>query len=142
MKKPSMIANPAKLAQVVDAEPRWKATFISRIVILLCDFLAIILAAAVPTRQGYVLAWSYIPLGVSFIWCLANIIVRLRRPRPMHPGANVAMDLLMFVQYAVLMVMLANVRSQMDGVFRGSFLPVVLDLVCVQSRYQLLLGLL
>ena len=36
-------------------------------------------------------------LDVSILWNLTNITVRLRRPRPIHPGANVAMDLLLWM---------------------------------------------
>ena len=95
--KPLMIANPAGRSEVIAAEPRWKAKFILRILILVFDFLAIVLAAAVPVNHGVALPFSLIPLGISFAWCVANIVVRLRRPRPMHPGANVGLDLLMSV---------------------------------------------
>ncbi|MCJ1332880.1 hypothetical protein MMC10_009574 [Thelotrema lepadinum] len=93
-----MIAKPEGRAQVLAAEPRWKAKFILRIVILVFDFLAIVLAGAVPGIH-----FSLIPLSFSFAWCVANIIVRVRRPRPMHPGANVAMDLLIWMGFFVVL---------------------------------------
>lgn len=68
-----------------------------RITIIVFDFISIVMSASVPFNQGFFLVFNYIPLGISFSWCIANIVVRIRRARPMHPGANVAMDLLMSV---------------------------------------------
>ena len=94
--KPSMLSNAERRLQVTAAEPHWRIKFILRIVIMLFDFISIVVTASMPNLYGLVLVMNYIPLGISFFWCLANVVVRARRPRPMHPGANVAMDLLMF----------------------------------------------
>ena len=45
-----------------------------------------------------------IPLTLSIIWCLANIIVRLSRARPMHPGANVGCDLILWLAFIPVLV--------------------------------------
>ncbi|KAF6220593.1 hypothetical protein HO133_003026 [Letharia lupina] len=43
------------------------------------------------------LPWEFISLGLSIIWNVANILVLLIRNRPIHPGANVACDLLLWL---------------------------------------------
>ncbi|KAL9072403.1 MAG: hypothetical protein Q9161_003573 [Pseudevernia consocians] len=43
------------------------------------------------------LPWEFITLGLSVIWNVANILVLLLRNRPIHPGANVACDLLLWL---------------------------------------------
>lgn len=43
------------------------------------------------------LPWEFITLGLSITWNLANILVLLIRNRPIHPGANVACDLLLWL---------------------------------------------
>jgi len=45
----------------------------------------------------YVIPWELIPLGISIIWNVANIIVLFVRKRPIHPGANVGMDLVLWL---------------------------------------------
>lgn len=43
------------------------------------------------------LPWQYITLGLSILWNVANISVLLARNRGIHPGANVACDLLLWL---------------------------------------------
>lgn len=43
------------------------------------------------------LPWSFIALGLSVIWNLANLAVLLSRNRPIHPGANVGCDLVLWL---------------------------------------------
>ncbi|MCJ1401000.1 hypothetical protein MMC11_004212 [Xylographa trunciseda] len=45
----------------------------------------------------YFVPWEFIPLGVSIIWNVANVIVLFARKRPIHPGANVGMDLVLWL---------------------------------------------
>lgn len=47
------------------------------------------------------LPWEFIPLGLSILWNTANILVLLLRNRPIHPGANVACDLLLWLGFIV-----------------------------------------
>ncbi len=43
------------------------------------------------------LPWQFIPLGLSILWNVANIVTLLVRNRAIHPGANVACDLLLWL---------------------------------------------
>ena len=46
--------------------------------------------------------WQFITLGLSFIWCLTCILVPLfRKGRYIHPGAQVACDLLLWLSLIV-----------------------------------------
>ena len=45
----------------------------------------------------YLLPWQFIPLGLSILWNVANISTLLARNRAIHPGANVACDLLLWL---------------------------------------------
>lgn len=47
------------------------------------------------------LPWSFIPLSLSVIWNVANIATSLSRNRPIHPGANVGCDLVLWLLFAV-----------------------------------------
>ena len=49
----------------------------------------------------FLLPWSFISLGLSVIWNIANIIVLFSRNRPIHPGANVGCDLVLWLSFAV-----------------------------------------
>ncbi|MCJ1313542.1 hypothetical protein MMC25_007221 [Agyrium rufum] len=49
----------------------------------------------------FFLFWDFITLGLSFIWCLANVVTRLVRRRPVHPGANVGCDLILWMALIV-----------------------------------------
>lgn len=43
------------------------------------------------------LPWQFITLGLSILWNIANIITLLARNRAIHPGANVACDLILWL---------------------------------------------
>ena len=43
------------------------------------------------------LPWSFIGLGLSILWNAANLIVLAFRNRPIHPGANVGCDLILWL---------------------------------------------
>lgn len=43
------------------------------------------------------LPWQFITLGLSILWNIANIATLLARNRAIHPGANVACDLLLWL---------------------------------------------
>lgn len=47
------------------------------------------------------LPWSFITLGLSIIWNIANLAVLLSRNRPIHPGANVGCDLVLWLALIV-----------------------------------------
>lgn len=47
------------------------------------------------------LPWSFIPLSLSIKWNLANIATLLARSRPIHPGANVGCDLVLWLLFAL-----------------------------------------
>ena len=47
--------------------------------------------------RNALLPWQFITLGLSILWNMANIIVLLVRNRAVHPGANVACDLLLWL---------------------------------------------
>lgn len=49
-----------------------------------------------PSEAVY-LPWQYITLGLSILWNIANICTLLVRNRAIHPGANVACDLLLWL---------------------------------------------
>ena len=48
--------------------------------------------------------WDTIPLGISIIWNLSNIIFQLIKRRPIHPGANVGVDLALWLAFVVIAV--------------------------------------
>lgn len=49
------------------------------------------------SNDVWFLPWEFITLGLSVMWNAANILVLLTRNRPIHPGANVACDLLLWL---------------------------------------------
>ncbi|MCJ1387276.1 hypothetical protein MMC18_000116 [Xylographa bjoerkii] len=49
------------------------------------------------SENFYLIPWEFIPLGASIIWNFANVVVLFVRKRPMHPGANVGMDLVLWL---------------------------------------------
>ncbi|KAM0797285.1 hypothetical protein BDR22DRAFT_975417 [Usnea florida] len=51
--------------------------------------------------DDYYMPWEFITLGLSILWNVANIVVVLYRQRPVHPGANVACDLLLWLGFIV-----------------------------------------
>lgn len=100
-----MIFSATSRARVRDAERLWIAKFIFRITTLVVVLIAIGCTAWALDRSAalgseyhqFLLPWQFITLGISVLWNIANIIVRLSRPRPMHPGANVGMDLVLWL---------------------------------------------
>ena len=44
------------------------------------------------------------PVALSIIWNATNIIVRLSRARPVHPGANVGCDLVLWLAFIIALV--------------------------------------
>jgi hypothetical protein len=49
--------------------------------------------------DSYYIPWGLIPLTVSFIWCAIAILVLLLRKRPVHPGAAVGIDLVLWLAF-------------------------------------------
>ena len=49
----------------------------------------------------FFLPWLLIPLGLSVVWNIANIATLLARNRPIHPGANVGCDLILWLMFGV-----------------------------------------
>ena len=47
------------------------------------------------------LPWQFIALGLSILWNIANISTLIARNRAIHPGANVACDLLLWLALLV-----------------------------------------
>ena len=47
------------------------------------------------------LPWQFIALGLSILWNIANIATLIVRNRAIHPGANVACDLLLWLALLV-----------------------------------------
>lgn len=100
-----MIFSATSRARVRDAERLWIAKFILRITTLVVGLIAIGCTAwafdgpisSYLEENRWLLPWQFISLGISVIWNIANIIVRLSRPRPMHPGANVGVDLVLWL---------------------------------------------
>lgn len=58
------------------------------------------------------LAWEFLTLGLSILWNVANILVLLLRNRPIHPGANVACDLLLWLGLIVTGIFATAAASQ------------------------------
>ncbi|KAI9717698.1 MAG: hypothetical protein M1828_007101 [Chrysothrix sp. TS-e1954] len=46
-------------------------------------------------------AWTFVALGLSVIWSFVSISILLIRKRPVHPGFNVAFDLLLSLGLAI-----------------------------------------
>ncbi|MCJ1330936.1 hypothetical protein MMC10_007623 [Thelotrema lepadinum] len=73
-------------------EHQYKAKLVLRWITLAITTITLIL-----TGHGDTYAWIlYVPLGCSFIWNIANIARRMSAPTPIHPGANVGVDLLIW----------------------------------------------
>ena len=78
-------------------EAHWRARHALRWVALILTCVGIIL-----TGLGVGFAWTLlIPLGLSFIWNIANIARRLSAHTPIHPGANVGLDLFIVLAFLV-----------------------------------------
>ncbi|MCJ1244084.1 hypothetical protein MMC30_001282 [Trapelia coarctata] len=97
-----MVFTVTSRAALHDAERHWLAKFALRVITIVVALVAIIMiswASAQETEYSflYLIVWEFIPLGISLLWNLANIIVLLARRRPMHPGANVGVDLIVWL---------------------------------------------
>ena len=54
------------------------------------------------SSSSYILLpWQFIALGLSILWNTANITTLIARNRAIHPGANVACDLLLWLALLV-----------------------------------------
>ena len=53
------------------------------------------------TYSYILLPWQFIALGLSILWNIANIATLIARNRAIHPGANVACDLLLWLALLV-----------------------------------------
>ncbi|KAI9719743.1 MAG: hypothetical protein M1812_003231 [Candelaria pacifica] len=73
------------------------------------------------TQEAFwVMVWLLIPLGSSVIWNFINFIVLLARNKPIHPGANVGCDLLLWIAFVVTGV-ISSFGVYEDYKFEGSF---------------------
>ena len=76
-------------------EPRARAKLILRSLALTSTVIGIVVAGI-----GWPLAWPlFIPLAISFGWNIANIVRRYTSSTPIHPGANVGMDLVAWLGF-------------------------------------------
>jgi len=99
-----MIFNATSRAKVAAAEKKWLPKLILRTVALVLVIAPIALTAFTTYYGEFYATWLLIPLGVSFFWNIAVITVRLCRPRPMHPGAIVALDLLIWIAFVIALI--------------------------------------
>ena len=53
------------------------------------------------SSDRYLLPWILLPLGPSVVWNTANVATLLFKNRPIHPGANVALDLILWLAFLV-----------------------------------------
>lgn len=74
-----------------------------RIIALLFGIVALGLSVAVAVRYVHFFALVAI-LILSIMWNLANITTRMCRARPIHPGANVACDLLLWLFLVIVVI--------------------------------------
>ena len=95
-----MVFNAAKRARAREAERRWLPKLVLRVLCILFVIVSIGLAGRT-YGYDYGVIWLSVPLCLSFAWNVANIIVRMVRARPMHPGANVGCDLVLCLLFAV-----------------------------------------
>ena len=85
----------SKFNRANPGERRYKAKLVMRWLALILTIACIAL-----TIYARVFSWPlWIPLGLSFIWNIANIARRLSAPTPIHPGANVAIDLIIWLTF-------------------------------------------
>ncbi|MCJ1473467.1 hypothetical protein MMC13_002118 [Lambiella insularis] len=108
-----MIFTPSSRARVHAAERHWAIKFTLRLITIGLALIAIGISAYTlsPAFQnaqdnfldsGGLLWLALIPLCMSVLWNIANVVVRLCRARPVHPGANVALDLLTLIAFCIL----------------------------------------
>ena len=89
-----MISNRKSRAKVNQAEKSWIAKFVLRPLTIADAIIAFGLAGhSYSLSYDLEAIWISIPLGISFSWNIANVIVQLCRARPMRSDAYVGMDL-------------------------------------------------
>ena len=96
----AMVFNTRRRAAAKEVEKLWLPKFASRLVCIFFAIVAIGLAGATFKWDSGVI-WLVVPLGLSIIWNTANVIVRSVRARPIHPGANVGCDLVIWIIFTV-----------------------------------------
>ncbi|MCJ1479509.1 hypothetical protein MMC13_008195 [Lambiella insularis] len=91
-------------AALHDGERYWAWKLALRVITIVLALVSIGLLAwasspynQVFSYEFWLVVWEFIPLGISIIWNVANIIVLLVRKRPMHPGTDVGVDLLLWL---------------------------------------------
>lgn len=107
---------PKTFAQrMAGSDEHWQWKLSLRVVLIVLDIIAIGAAAAVTANNAnnngfyswyyfddsYILPFTLIPLGVSFVWCLVVVLVLLLRkpPRAVHPGIAVGLDLVLWLAF-------------------------------------------
>ena len=63
-----------------------------------------LIAIATAGYSWWICYLLFLPLGLSFIWNLANIIRRMTARTPVHPGANVGVDLIIWLLFFILLI--------------------------------------
>lgn len=81
-------------------ETHYRGKLAARII----TFIFTIVGIATAGYSWYISFVLFIPFGVSFIWNLANIIRRMTAYTPIHPGANVAIDLLLWLAFGAFLI--------------------------------------
>lgn len=72
--------------------------------------------------DDWILAFDYIPIGCSFIFCLIVIAYQMLRKRPVHPGWDVGVDLIIWLMFAVMGGFTITVSiSYFDGYYGDSY---------------------
>ncbi|KAI9756774.1 MAG: hypothetical protein M1835_000707 [Candelina submexicana] len=119
-----MVLTTATRAKTREADKRWiwklcfrAAATVFSIVGIGCTAWAVSENAhlADTTQQAF-----WLVLGFSIIWNIINFIVLLARNKPIHPGANVGCDLILWIAYVVTGVIAAFGVDQ-DVRFEGNF---------------------
>lgn len=62
--------------------------------------------------------WVLIPMGLSFIYAIVVLVYQLARTKPVHPGWNVGVDLILWIAFAILASLL--LLSALDNVYRNN----------------------
>ncbi|MCJ1382659.1 hypothetical protein MMC17_005772 [Xylographa soralifera] len=91
-------------AALHDGERYWAWKFALRVIAIIFALVAVgtLAWASTPRNMSfneyfYLTPWEFFPLGISIIWNVANNITLFVRKRPVHPGANVGMDLVLWL---------------------------------------------
>ncbi|KAI4155597.1 MAG: hypothetical protein LQ340_000890 [Diploschistes diacapsis] len=74
-------------------ETHYRAKLVLRILCLLFSLVGI----ATSGYAWYICIFLFVPFGLSLLWNLTNIIRRLTARTPVHPGANVGLDLIIWL---------------------------------------------